>query len=410
MSTFRDVRMRGFRERTSVADALALLDSRTTPLSAESLSLHHAAGRVLASAVTAAADVPGYSRAAMDGFAVRANDTRAASAEAPLPLTLIGESLPARPFAGIVQSRQSVRITTGAPMPAGADAVLMAEFAAEESGRVLARTSVEVGKHVGWIGEDVARGRVVLPPGRKVRPQDVGLIAAVGVPTVAVVKRPRVALLATGNELLPPGSMPEGYRIVDSNSPMLAALVARDGGECHPVRYVPDRYEAVRDAIRDADADVILVSGGSSVGTEDHAPRAVAEIGELAIHGIALRPARPAGLGFIASRNVVLLPGNPVSCLCAYDLFAGRIVRRLGGRTWDLPYRTATHLLAEEIVSEIGRTDYVRVKVTADGAHPLATSGASILSSTVNADGFVLVEHDCERIAAGERVCVWLYD
>src|SRR5207248_8998940 len=116
-------------------------------------------------------------------------------------------------------------------------------------------------------------------------------------------RRPRVAVLMTGDELLPPGSMPEGYRIVDSNSPMLAALVGRDGGECLPVRYLPDRYEAVRDAIRDADADVILVSGGSSVGREDHAPRAVAELGELAVHGVALRPASPTGVGFLAEPN-----------------------------------------------------------------------------------------------------------
>src|SRR5207249_4812812 len=171
----------------------------------------------------------------------------------------------------------------------------------------------------------------------------------------------------------PPGSVPEGFRIVDSNSPMLAALVARDGGVCLPVRYLPDRYEAVRDAIRDADADVLLVSGGSSVGREDHAPRAVAELGELAVHGVALRPASPTGVGFLAEpnppapfpakeggeragvgglspslprggvgegslRSVFLLPGNPVSCLCAYDLFAGRVVRRLGGRGWELPY------------------------------------------------------------------------
>src|SRR5262249_46643849 len=162
-------------------------------------------------------------------------------------------------------------------------------------------------------------------------PQDVGLLASLGVAEVTVVRRPRVALLVTGDELLPPGSKPEGYRIVDSNSVMLAALVRRDGGVPGAVRYLPDRREAVRSALLEADADALLVSGGSSVGKEDHAPAVLAELGEVTVHGVALRPASPAGLGFLSGgqecpphRPVFLLPGNPVSCLCAYDLFAGR--------------------------------------------------------------------------------------
>ena len=404
---FFDVRMRGFRERAD-ADAVArLLDDRTRPLPAEFVPLADAAGRVLAEAVVAAADVPGFDRAAMDGFAVRAADTAAA----PVALRLVGESLPARPFAGTVGEGEAVRIMTGAPLPAGADAVLMAEVATEEpDGRVTAREAVAPGRHVGRVGEDVAKGRVVLSPGRRLRPQDVGLIASIGGGTVSVVRRPRVAVLVTGDELLPPGSVPSGDRIVDSNSLMLAALVARDGGECLPVRYVPDRYDAVRDAIRDAAADVVLVSGGSSVGTEDHAPRAVAELGELPVHGIALRPAGPTGVGFVGGRVVFLLPGNPVSCLCAYDLFAGRVVRRLGGLSVGWPYRSVSFPLLSKIVSAVGRVDYVRVRLADDTVHPIAVSGASNLSSAVTADGFVLVPADRGELAEGETVEVWLYD
>lgn len=437
--SFFDVRMRGFRDRAEVADVVALLAARTAPLPAECIPLAAAAGRVLAAAVVSAADVPGFARAAMDGFAVRAEDTFGADAYNPLALALIGESLPARPFAGVVNPGQAVRITTGAPLPAGADAVLVAESAEEEpGGRVLAREPVSPGRHVGRVGEDVARGREVLPAGRRLRPQDVGLIASIGVGEVQVIRRPRVAILVTGNELLPPGSAPTGYAIVDSNSPMLAALVARDGGECLSVRHLPDRYDVVRDAIRDCAADVTLISGGSSVGKEDHAPRAVAELGELAVHGVALRPASPLGVGFVQKPNppapflrreggevrsplsfqerglggevLFLLPGNPVSCLCGYDLFAGRVVRRFGGRDWELPYRRATFPLASKIVSAIGRVDYVRVKRVNDAVEPIAVSGASILSTTVTADGFVLVDRDREGFAPGEAVDVWLYD
>lgn len=403
---FIDVRMKGFGERAAVATVLAALDARTAPSPGEDVPLLVAAGRVLADAVVSPVDVPAFARAAMDGYAVRAADTAP-----PVPLTVVGEAMPGRPFAGPVGSGQAVRITTGAPVPAGADAVLAAELASVESGgRVSAGQPVSPGRHVVRVGEDVAKGWRVLPAGRRLRPQDVGLLASIGVGAIRVHRRPRVAVLVTGNELLPPGSAPEGYRIVDSNSPMLAALVARDGGECLPAHYLPDDYAAVRDAIRDADADVVLVSGGTSVGTEDHAPAAVAELGELAFHGVALRPGGPVGVGFLPGRVVFLLPGNPVSCLCTYDLFAGRVVRRVGGRAWELPYRSVRVPLAARVASAAGRVDYVRVTVENGKATPVATGGASNLSGAVVADGFVLVDHDRPAIEAGEAVEVWLYE
>src|SRR5439155_23861204 len=173
---------------------------------------------------------------------------------------------------------------------------------------------------------------------------------------------------------------------------------------------IPDRREAVRDALQGSSADVLLVSGGSSVGQEDHAPTILAELGELAIHGIALRPASPTGLGFLEGRPVFLLPGNPVSCLCAYDLFAGPALRRLGGRSMELPYRAQTLPLARKIASMVGRVDYVRVQVREGQVEPLAISGASILSSTTRADGFVLVPAELEGYGPGEKVEVFLYD
>jgi molybdopterin molybdotransferase len=219
-----------------------------------------------------------------------------------------------------------------------------------------------------------------------------------------------VAILVTGNELLPPGSQPEGFRIVDSNSPMLAALVERDGGEGIEILRIPDHPDAIRTALTRTAADLILVSGGSSVGTEDHAPRLVAELGELAVHGIAIRPAAPTGIGFLPEgRPVFLLPGNPVSCLCAYDLFAGRAIRRLGGGSWELHYRTTTAPLRVDWTSAAGRVDYVRVTLVSGHAE-VTPGGPSSLSSAVAADGFVLVAADCERLSAGESVTVYRYE
>jgi len=207
-------------------------------------------------------------------------------------------------------------------------------------------------------------------------------------------------------------------KIVDSNSVMLAALVDRDGGATLPFEILPDDPEAIRAALASDDADVVLVSGGSSVGQEDHAPRLVAEIGRLDFHGISMRPSSPTGVGRLGvgadgtdpERFVFLLPGNPVSCLCAYEFFAGPTIRALGGRRRDWPHPRVKLPLARKISSSLGRTDYVRVTIEDGQVVPLATSGASILSSTVRADGVVIVPRDAEGCPEWAEVEVRLYD
>jgi molybdopterin molybdotransferase len=407
---FHDPRMRGFQDRAEVADVLRLLDDRVGPLSAETIDLAQAAGRVLAEGIVSAFAVPGFDRAAMDGYALRGEETFGASPYNPLLLELIGEALPGRPFTGALHPGQAVRIMTGAPVPEGADAVLPVEQASEEKGRLLVAEPIPPGRHIGRRGEDVAVGAPILPANRVLRPQDLGLLASVGVAHVSVHRQPRVDVLITGDELLPAGARPEGYCIVDSNSVMLAALIARDGGLPRVAPIMPDKREVVRAALLESNADVILVSGGSSVGQEDHAPSLLAELGELPIHGVALRPASPSGVGFLGGRPVFLLPGNPVSCLCAFDLFAGRAIRRLGGRSPDLPYARASLMLSAKVSSAVGRVDYVRVRIEVNRAEPLAVSGASMLSTTTIADGFMLVPRDSEGYPAGESVSVYLYE
>lgn len=408
----RDVRMHGFPSRTSVDQVSRLVRELARALSAESVGLAEATGRVLAGEVVAPVAVPGFLRAAMDGYALRGEETFGASDYNPLTFRLIGQAMPGRPFPGVVGRGQAVRIMTGAPVPPGADAVLMAEYAQEshDGTAVSVTESVPPGRHVGQVGEDIEAGQTLLGPGRVLRPQDVGVVASVGLASVSVVRRPRVRLVITGDELLPPGSMPTGARIVDSNSVMLAGLVSRDGGSalCDPI--VPDRREAVEAAILDPGGDLVLVSGGSSVGIEDHAPLIVAAHGELLVHGVAMRPSSPAGMGRIGNRLVFLLPGNPVSCLCAYEFFAGPAVRLLGGRSPAWPHRQVRARLARKIASPAGRVDYVRVRLAEAGVEPVAVSGASILSSTIRADGFVIVSQDSEGHAPGEEVLVYLYE
>jgi molybdopterin molybdotransferase len=295
---------------------------------------------VLASSVVSDVDVPGFDRATMDGYAVHAASTDGAGSYNRLPLTVIGDSMPGRPFGGLLRPGEAVRVMTGAPIPRGADAVLPAEFAeigdptdasvrgnpadhlrqgsgGQEAGlHVQALAAVSPAKNVGRSGEDIARGTTILERGRVLRPQDIGVLSSVGHGQVSVLRRPRVRLVVTGNELLPAGSRPHGVHIADANGPMLAALVERDGGVVDFPGLVRDDRDAILDGLR-ADADIVIVSGGSSVGVEDLAPTLVAEHGQLAVHGIAMRPSSPTGLGTVGRRLVFLLPGNPVSSLCA---------------------------------------------------------------------------------------------
>jgi molybdopterin molybdotransferase len=417
-----DVRMRGFAHRSTVEQALGWIDAAAPRLSTETISLWQAAGRVLAAEIVSERDVPAFTRSMMDGYALRATETQGASPYNRLEFAIIGQSLPGQPFTGSAQSGQAVRIMTGAPLPTGCDAVLPAERAEASPDRLFALDEVSPGKNVGHPGEDITSGSSVLSKGRVLRPQDLGILSSLGHSAVDVVRQPRVRIVITGNELLPAGTETSNARIPDANGPILAALVNRDGGlptfTAHhslthhsppPSYLIPDDRDAIFSAMQ-SDADIVLVSGGSSVGHEDHAPSLLAEYGELAIHGIAMRPSSPTGMGRLQHRLIFLLPGNPVSCLCAYDFFAGRAIRLLGGRSPAWPYRHVRLPLARKLVSQVGRVDYARVRIVHDEVEPVAISGASILSSTTLADGFVVIPADSEGHAGGATVDVFLYD
>ena len=407
-----DVRMRGFAERISVEHALAWLDAeldRRGMLASEIVSLDAAAGRVLAADVVSTVNVPNFQRAMMDGFAMRAADIADASEANPVSLEVLGDCFPGNAFTGEVRAGQGVRIMTGAPMPLGADCVLPVEMTETEGSKFCALNSLSVGKNLGSVGEDIRRGESVLSAGRVLRPQDVGVLSSIGHSQVTVVRRPRVQIIVTGDELLPSGTHPQGCQIVDANGPMLSALVERDGGLPDHPGIVPDDRDAILAALK-GDADIILTSGGSSVGQEDHVPTLLAEHGELAVHGVAMRPAGPIGMGTLDGRLVILLPGNPVACLWGYDLLAGRAIRRLGGRNADWPYRKITATLSSKLSSPVGRLDYVRVQLVDGQAKPVASSGASVLSSTTRADGFVVIPTEAAGFGVGDEVEILLYD
>ena len=406
----RDVRMKGFAERADVEEVEAFLVEHAQVCESEPVALGDCVGRVLAEQVRAEVNVPGFPRSAMDGYAIRGEESFGASAYNPIRFEIVGESMPGHPHVGDLAKGTAVRIMTGAPVPEAADAVVMAEVCREQAGVVEVSEAVAPHKNVGEIGEDIREGEIVLSSGRRLRAQDAGLLSSIGVPEPRCVRRPRVRLVVTGNELLPAGSRPGGSKIVDSNSVVLRGLLLRDGAELLPFEILPDDPEPIAEAMADPDADVVLVSGGSSVGREDHAPRLLDELGSLDFHGVSMRPSSPSGVGRIGERLVFLLPGNPVSCLCAYEFFAGPSLRAMGGRSRAWPHRRVRLPLARKITSKVGRTDYVRVALQGNEVVPLATSGASILSSTVRAIGAVIVARGREGMAPGDEVEVLLYD
>ena len=402
--------MHGFRQRSEVPAVLDWIDRHATRLDQELVPLEEAVSRTLAADVIAPLDVPGFDRAAMDGYALRGTETAGASEYNPLAFPVLGEALPGQPYAAAIPAGAAIRIMTGSPVPDGVDAIVPAEYATETEGRIMITRPVAPGQHVGHRGEDIRKGSPALETGRRLRAQDLGLVASLGVAQVPVLKQPRVRLLVTGDEVKVPGTPKGRYEIYDANSYMLRGLILRDGGMLEAQYRLGDDPDAIRDALMIPGADVILMSGGSSVGSEDYGPRLVAELGELAIHGVAMRPSSPAGIGRIGSTLVFLLPGNPVSCLCAYDFFAGRAIRLLGGRSPDWPHRTRRCSVAKKIVSAIGRVDYCRVRLVDDQVEPIALSGASILSSTTRADGFVIVPAQSEGYGPGTEVTVFLYE
>jgi molybdopterin molybdotransferase len=407
-----DPRMRGFRTRSLVEDVHTLIDERVTCLGVERISLWRAAGRVLGEAVEASVDVPGFDRAAMDGYALRGEETFGADIYTPASFRVIGRARPGAAFEGVVNSGEAVEIATGAPLPRGADAVARVEGTRRAGETALVTEATPPTRHVSRRGEDVEGGSIVFEAGRVLRPQDLGVLSVLGRSEVTVVRRPSVVVIVTGRELLPAGSPPDEACFADMNGVMLAALIERDGGSAEVVGPIPDHRESIRETLAPQIrcGDAVFVSGASSTGPEDHVPELVSELGSLDIHGVALRPASPTGLGFVDGVPVLLLPGNPVSCLCAYDFFGGRIVRALGGCRREWAYRKRNGVLREKLVSALGRVDYARVVIDSDGVLPLAVSGASILSSTTRADGFVVVPANLEGYTAGTEVTVWLYD
>lgn len=408
------VRGKGFYRLSSVEEALHKLLSRLRPLGRERVGLGEALGRVLASDVVAQRDNPPFDRAAMDGFAVKGENTFGATQGNPIYFKIIGEVFTGESFAGRVGDFEAVRVSTGAAMPAGANAVVMLEHVNELDGEIEVLKAVPPGKNVSLRGEDYRRGQRLLERGRVLNPQEIAVLASLGLKEVEVYLKPRVGIISTGNEIVAPGEELKEGQVYDTNSFALAALCRHAGATPQRLGIVEDDYEEMRRAVEAGlSFDVLLITGATSVGKRDLVPDIVAELGEVVVHGVSLRPGEPTGFGYIGKTLVFMLPGYPVASIVAFETFVRPALQVMLGTKLVVPYPAIRARLRRKIASELGRRDFVRVRVerTARGyeVEPLRTSGSGIVSTLVRGDGFVIVPESTEGIEKGEVVEVRLF-
>lgn len=379
----------------------ALLDrSRIGCLTAaETVSLDRARGRVTAEPVWAAVSSPHYDAAAMDGVAVKSHDTVGATESSPL----------------LLSPPDQVRwVDTGDPMPDGFDAVIMVEQVHEtDDGSVEIRAPAPPYNHVRPIGEDIVATELVLPVNHVLRPVDLGACAAAGLTEVSVRGRPVVTIIPTGTELVPIGSELNPGVIVEFNSLIIAGMVEEWGGVTKVKDPVLDDLESIRNAASEAasQSDIVLINAGSSAGSEDHTAKVVEELGELAVHGVAIRPGHPVVLGIVGNRPAVGIPGYPVSAALACELFVKPLIEKALGI--EIPARTvATGTMARSVHSPLGEDEYLRVKMGRVRDRMVATPiqrGAGVIMSLVRADGLVKIPRFSEGVAAGASVSVDLF-
>jgi molybdopterin molybdotransferase len=403
-------RMRPFKGTIPLDEARALIDGAIRPIDRlEHVALEMANGRVLARDVVADGDVPPFTRAGMDGYAVRAQDTAGATRERPKTLTWIEKVFTGQMPARAVGALQCTEIATGAPMPDGADAVVMVEETdADDAGQVRIFAAVEPRQNTGRQGADIQRGQTILRAGEELNASRIGAIAAVGRRSVDVYARPRVAVLSTGNEIVEPGKPLKPGEIYDINRFTLSAAVAEHGGVPVPHRAAADTIADISRAVDDClQEDVIVFSGGSSVGERDLILDVLGERGDILFHGISVKPGKPTAFGLIDGKPFFGMPGYPSSCLSNAYILLGPALRHIA----RLPPRVAKKIsvpLARRIASPAGRHQFYTVKIV-DGAAMPAFKASGDITSMSQADGYIEIPIDVEAVEEGALVEVTLF-
>jgi molybdopterin molybdotransferase len=387
--------------------ALALIEERVTPVVGEEVvPLTEACGRILARDLVAQIDVPPHANSAVDGYAVAHADLLP---DRDTVLPVAGRAAAGHPLDRPAIRGEAIRIFTGAPMPDGVDTVMMQEDCVVEAGRVRLVPGIKQGANRRHAGEDVARGAVALATGRRLKPADLGLAAALGNDRLAVFRALRVALLSTGDEVREPGEALAPGAIYDANRVMLMVLLRGLGCTVSDLGIRPDRAAALVDTLATASAehDLIVTSGGVSTGEEDHVRAAIERLGRLDFWRLAIKPGRPVALGQVNGVPLIGLPGNPVAAALTFAVLARPLILRLAGAAAEPPllFRVAAGFAYRK---KAGRREYLRASLARDGANLVARrypkDGAGILSSIVQSDGFVVLDETVSDLAPGMPV------
>lgn len=403
-------RLKGFERLTNVDEALSIFLKALKPkrLSSVSISIEEALGRVTAKNITAPTDLPSFDRSAVDGYAVKAQDTFEASQFKPKTLQLINESS--------VSEGQAKQVWTGNPLPKGADAVIMLEHTRAMKDKIKVIATLTPGENVSKRGEDIHKGDVAVESGTRLQAHHVGLLAALDISHVDVVEKPQVAIISTGNELVELGKKPQPNQIIDSNRYIVSSLVTELGAQPINLGIARDNQDEIDTKISEglAKADVVITTGGTSVGAPDLVPIVINKLGKpgVVVHGIALRPGMPTALAVLKGKPVFVLSGYPVAATIGFEVFTRPVILKLLGIEHESrPLLKAK--LTRRVSGVLGRRVYLRVNVFKRDndffAEPVRTKGSGLLTTMTKANGYVIIPEDREGLEQGETVLVHLF-
>jgi len=403
-------RLKGFKKLTNVDDAMNRFSEKLKlkPKNAVQVPLELTLWRVLAEDVVAESNLPPFNRSAVDGYAVRAKDTFEASQFNPKQLKLTERNR--------VREKEAHPTWTGNMLPLGADAVIMLEYTRKKQGQLEVLTSVTPSENVSKRGEDVLKGEVAVEAGTRLKPQHLGLLAALGLTQVKVREKPRVAVLSTGNELVKLGEKPKPGQIIGVNHLILSNMCRELGAEPLDLGIVKDDIEQISAKVQEGieEADLVVTTGGTSVGQTDFVPAAVNRIGKpgIIVHGVAMRPGMPTALAVLEGKPVLVLSGNPVAAMIGFEVFARPLVLKLLGIE-DEPRVRVKAKLTRKVASALGQRAFLRVYVYEENgeffADSVRTKGSGVLSTMTRANGYVVIPEDVEGVEEGEVVTVYLF-
>jgi len=404
-------RLKGFEKLTSVDEALRIYFETVKPkrLGAVMVPLREALNRVVAQDIIAEKDLPSFNRSAVDGYAVKATDTANATQFNPKTLQITSKET--------IRKGEAKTIWTGKPLPNGADAVVMLEHVKRLDHKIKVETQVTPGENVSKKGEDVQKGQVAVKDGTRLKPQHLGLLAALEYSLISVVEKPRIAILVTGNELVELGKKPKRNQIIDTNHLVLSTMCQELGAEPVNLGISKDDENEIGSKIKQGleKAHMVLTTGGTSTGESDLVPWVISKLGEpgIIVHGIAMRPGMPTALALVNAKPVVVLSGNPVAAMIGFEVFVRPMVLSMLGVKNEQRHLVKAKLI-RRVAGALGRKVFLRVLITFKNdeffAEPIRVTGSGMLSTLTKANGYVVIPENREGLEEGEMILVHLFD